>query len=141
MSVQRFQRGIGTKVAFELHSITYILPAKQSKQSHGARRAVMSVERFHRGIGASKSGKCTHAARRVRVDVAVGERHARARSFDPHTSSLPTKEGARFRSVPGKGIHRGIGTWVAFELHRDAYILPVEQSKTATWRETSSHVS
>ena len=85
-SVERFHRGVGTKVAFELHSITYILPAKQSKQSHGARRAVMSVERFHRGIGASKWGKCTHVGRLVVVDVTVGERDGA--TVDPHTSSL-----------------------------------------------------
>ena len=99
---------------------------------------MVSVQRFHRGIGASKSGKCTHAARRVRVDVAVGERHLSV--VDEHTSSLPTKEGARFRSVPGKGIHRGIGTrWRS--MHRDTYMLRAEQSKTVTRRETSSEVS
>ena len=38
-------------------------------------------------------------------------------------------------------FHRGIGTGVAFELHRDTYSLAVEQSKTVTWRETSSDVS
>ena len=70
-------------------------------------REAMSVERFHRGIGASKWGKCTYAVRLVVVDVTGGERHSA--TIDPHPTTLQTTEGARFLSVPGKGIHRGIG--------------------------------
>ena len=114
-------------------------PRCESRQETSSEVVATSVERFHRGIGASKWGKCTHGARRVLVDVTVGERD-RA-TIDQHTTTLQTTEGARFRSVPRKGFHWGIGTGVAFELHRDTYSLAVEQSKTVTWRETSSDVS
>ena len=78
-------------------SRTYCPPSR-AKQSHGARRASMSVQRFHRGIGASEWGKYTHGVRRrVRVNVTVGERHLSV--VDVHTTSLPTKGSARFRSV------------------------------------------
>ena len=53
-----------------------------------SRREAMSVQRFQRGIGASKWGKCTHVGRLVVVDVTVGERDC-GRSCDEDSSSLP----------------------------------------------------
>ena len=47
----------------------------------------------------------THVAGRIRVQVGVVESNCAA--GDVHAATLPTKGGTRFRSVPGKGIHRG----------------------------------
>ena len=93
------------------------LASTYSLRRRESRREMMSVQRFHQGIGRGRS-------------LSTAAWH-----------SLPTQARVETEAMSVERFQRGIGRGVAFELHRDTYILPVEQSKTVTWRETSSDVS
>jgi hypothetical protein len=91
---------------------TYILLADSRAYAQGENRIGKVREASSIGALEEGSGKVqiasTHEGSRVAVDVAVVEGHVA--SFDVGTTTLPNKESARIRSVPGKYLHGGDGT-------------------------------